>query len=416
MSQPLPLTGIKVIDYSHFLAGPFMSRCLAAMGADVIKVERPKEGDPGRAHSMLKEGQSGYYLQQNMGKQGLCVDLKDPRGLEMLHKLVATADVFVENYRPGALNRLGLGYKQLSAINPRLVYCSVSAYGHTGPDSSRPGFGLIAEARSGAMAQLGVPGQAPPLLRIPVADMYTGIHGVAAVCAALLGRAQSGKGQHIDMALYDCMISIHDYAVQQYYLSNETIVPVQTGSDLPESTVYGVFPARDGNLVIAAQVDDAWKRLAALIGGPELAADPRFHGQDNRNANRVAALEYVRNWTVVQASRDDCIAALDAAGVPCAPVNRIDEVLADPQTAARGMVVEQDHPVLGRVKLPNLPFRFSDCDTSPRSPAPLLGQHNRDVAASLGYSEAEVDAMVRDGVLYAEPAAAEHAGPKAASA
>jgi crotonobetainyl-CoA:carnitine CoA-transferase CaiB-like acyl-CoA transferase len=407
VSQPLPLTGIKVIDYSHFLAGPFMSRALAALGAEVIKVERPTEGDAGRAHAtILEKNTSGYFLQQNMGKQGLCIDLKDQRGLALLHKLVARADVFVENYRPGALDRLGLGYQQLAAINPRLVYCSVSAYGHTGPDSCRPGFGLIAEARGGAMAQLGVPGQPPPLLRIPVADMYAGIHGVAAVCAALLGRVGSGRGQHIDVALYDCMISIHDYAVQRYTMSGGKEIPVQTGSDQPESTVYGVFPTKDGNLVIAAQVEDAWKRLATLIGGEALAANPRFHGRDNRNANRLAALELVRAWTMAQPSRAACTAALDAAAVPCAPLNTIDEVLADPQTIARGMVVEQDHPVAGRVRLPNLPFRFSDCDTAPRSPAPLLGQHNRQIAASLGYAPDEIDALLRDGVLYAEPAVA----------
>lgn len=405
MAQDRPLTGVKVVDYSHFLAGPFMSRALAALGADVVKVERPKEGDAGRAHAMIKDGQSAYFLQQNMGKQGLCVNVKDPRGLELLRKLIAEADVFVENYRPGALDKLGLGYAQLAELNPRLIYCSVSAYGHTGPDSKRPGFGLIAEARSGVMAQVGKPGETPPLLRIPVADMYTGAHGIAAICAALFGRVASGKGQHIDLALYDCMISIHDYAIQQYTTSGETVLPMQTGSDQPESTVYGVFPAKDGYLVIAAQVEESWRRLAELIGGPELAADKRFHGQTNRNANRLAALDYVRNWTLAQPSRTACAAALDSAGVPCAPVNTIDEVIADPQTKARGMIVEQDHPVLGRVRLPNLPFRFSDCDTAPRSPAPLLGQHNREVAARLGYSPAEIDAMIEDGVLFAEPAA-----------
>ena len=330
-SQPLPLAGFRVIDYSHFLAGPYLSRCLAAMGAEVIKVERPTAGDAGRAHPYFRDGQSGYFLQQNMGKQGLCVNMKDARGAELLHKLVDTADVFVENYRPGVLARLGLGYRDLSKRNPRLVYCSVSAYGHTGPDSTRPGFGLIAEAKSGAMAQIGVPGEAPPLFRMPVADMYTGIHGVAAVCAALLGRAKSGEGQHIDLALYDCMVSIHDYAVQCYTLSDGKEIPVQTGHDQPDSTVYGVFTARDGYLVIAAQVDDAWLRLARLIGGESLAADARFHDSAGRNANREAALALVRDWTLAQSSRRACLDALDAAGVPSAPVQRIDEVLADPQ-------------------------------------------------------------------------------------
>lgn len=403
-SQPLPLTGVRVIDYSHFLAGPHMSRCLAAMGATVIKVERPMTGDAGRAHPIFVDGQSGYFLQQNMGKDGLCINIKDPRGLALLRKLIATADVFVENYRPGALDKLGLGYRELSELNPRIVYCSVSAYGHTGPDSAKPGFGLIAEAKSGAMAQLGVPGEPPPLLRMPLADMYTGLHGVAAVCAALVGRQTSGKGQHIDLALYDCMVSMHDFAVQCYTLSGGKQIPVQTGHDLPDSTVYGVFEARDGYFVIAAQVDDAWKRLAHLIGGDELASDRRFLDPASRNANRLAALKYVREWAMSQPSVASCVAALDKADVPCAPVQSIDQVLADPQTQARGMLIEQDHPVLGRVKLPNLPFRFSDCDTTPRKPAPLLGQHNREIARSLGYSDADIEVMVRDGVLYNENA------------
>ena len=406
MSQPRPLEGIRVVDYSHFLAGPFLSRCLAAMGADVIKVERPKAGDAGRAHAYFKDGQSGYYIQQNMGKRGLCVNLKDPRGLELVHKLTDTADVFVENYRPGTLEKLGLGYAALAKRNPGLVYCSVSAYGHTGPDSAQAGFGLIAEAKSGAMAMVGVPGEPPPLFRIALADMYTGIHGVAAVCAALFGRVKSGRGQHIDMALYDCMVSMHEYAVQCYTLSDGREIPVQTGHDLPNSTLYGVFAGRDGYFVIAAQVDDAWKRLAKLVGGDALANDARFHTPAGRNAHRVEILPIVRAWALAQPSVAACLAALDAVEVPSAKVQRIDEVLADPQIQARGMIVEQDHPVLGRIRMPNLPFRFSDCDTAPTSTAPLLGQHNRSIAADLGYAPADVDAMVRDGVLYAEDAVA----------
>jgi len=404
MSQNLPLTGIRVIDYSHFLAGPHMSRCLAAMGADVIKVERPRSGDAGRAHGYFKDCQSGYFLQQNMGKRGLCIDLKDKRGRAMMHELVKTADVFVENYRPGALTKLGLGYAELSALNPRLIYCSVSAYGHTGPDSAKAGFGLIAEAKSGAMAQLGNPGEAPPLLRIPIADMYTGVHGVAAICAALVGRSTSGKGQHIDLSLYDCMVSIHDYAVQRYTFSGGTDLPRQTGSGQPDSPIYGVFSGSDGYLVIAAQVDDAWQRLAQLIGGEVLAADARFATPAGRVANYVDATRIVDAWTKARTVKV-CLAALDAAGVPCSAVQTIDQVLADPQIQARNMIIEQQHPVLGKVTLPNLPFRFSDCDTTPKMPAPLLGQHNRIIAESLGYSEADIAAMTKDGVLYAEKAA-----------
>ena len=403
--QPLPLAGLRVVDYTHFLAGPYLSRCLAGLGAEVIKVERPTAGDAGRHHPYFKDGQSGYFLQQNMGKKGLCVNLKDPRGLDLVHKLARTADVFVENYRPGALNKLGLGYAELSKENPRLVYCSVSAYGHTGPDASRPGFGVIAEAKSGAMAMIGVPGEPPPLFRMPIADMYAGIHGVAAVCAALVGRAATGLGRHVDTALYDCMIGMHDFAVQCYTLSGGKELPVQTGHDLPQATVYGVFAARDGNLVIAAQVDDAWKRLAKVVGGDALANDVRFHDPEGRNAGREEILGKVKAWAKPKTVKE-CTAALDAAEVPCSPVQNIDAVLADPQVAARGMIVEQEHPVLGKVRLANIPFRFSDCDVTPRTVAPLLGQHNREIATKLGFSAADIEAMVKDGVLYAEEAVA----------
>lgn len=407
-TQPLPLAGLRVIDYTHFLAGPYLSRCLAGMGAEVIKVERPKEGDAGRHHPYFIDGQSGYFLQQNMGKQGLCVNLKDPRGHKLMLELARTADVFVENYRPGALEKLGLGYEALAKLNPRLIYCSVSAYGHTGPDASRPGFGVIAEAKSGAMAMIGVPGAPPPLFRMPVADMYAGIHGVAAVCAALVGRATTGTGCHIDMALYDCMVGMHDYALQCYTMSGGKEIPVQTGHDLPQSTVYGVFAARDGNMAIAAQVNDAWKRLARLVGGEALAADTRFHSPEGRNSNREEALGKVSAWTT-RHTVAECVAALDAADVPNAAVQNIDAVMADPQIQARGMIVEQQHPVLGKVKLANVPFKFSNCDVTPRTVAPLLGQHNREIAASLGFAASEIEAMVKDGVLYAEEAVATHA-------
>ncbi|MDQ7745759.1 CaiB/BaiF CoA transferase family protein [Hydrogenophaga pseudoflava] len=408
MTQALPLSGIRVIDYSHFLAGPYVGRCLAALGAEVIKVERPGSGDAGRQHAhIIDDQQSGYFLQLNMGKQGVSVNMKDPRGKAFMQKLCDSADVFIENYRPGALDKLGLGYAELSARNPKLVYCSISAYGHTGPDSHRAGFGLIAEAKSGIMQMVGTPGEAPPLLRISLGDMYTGIHAVAAINAALLGRVTSGKGQHIDMALYDTLVSMHEYAVQCYTLSGGTVLPQQTGHDMPTSTLYGVFRAQDGDLVLAAQVDDAWKRFAAQVeqhGGPAgFAADTRYHDAAGRNAAREAILAVVRPWVAARTVAE-VLALLDAVDVPCAKVQRIDEVLNDPQIRARGMVLEQQHPRYGTLRLPNLPFRFSDCDTGApmQRVAPDLGEHNAAVAATLGYSAADIATLQADGVLFSK--------------
>ncbi len=402
MKQARPLEGIRVVDYSHFLAGPYVGRCLAALGAEVIKVERPGSGDAGRQHAtVLDERTSGYFLQLNMGKRGVSVNMKDPRGKAFMERLCGSADVFVENYRPGALDKLGLGYETLAARNPGLVYCSISAYGHTGPDAHRAGFGLIAEAKSGIMQMVGTPGERPPLLRVSLGDMYTGIHAVAAINAALLGRIKSGRGQHIDMALYDTLVSMHEYAVQCYTLAD--VLPEQTGYDMPGSTLYDVFRATDGDLVIAAQVDDAWKRFAALIeanGGPHgFGADARFHHSVGRNANRLEILAVVEPWVAARTVAQ-ILELLDGIDVPCAKVQRIDEVIADPQIQARGMIVEQEHPRYGTLRLPNLPFRFSACDTTIREVAPDLGQHNAEVAQSLGFSAAEIDAMQTDGVLF----------------
>ncbi|MFM0378075.1 MULTISPECIES: CaiB/BaiF CoA transferase family protein [Paraburkholderia] len=405
--QARPLEGIRVVDYSHFLAGPYVGRCLAALGAEVIKVERPGSGDAGRQHAtVLDDQQSAYFLQLNMGKRGVSVNMKDPRGKAFMQRLCDSADVFIENYRPGALDKLGLGYAALSERNPGLVYCSISAYGHTGPDAHRAGFGLIAEAKSGIMQMIGNPGEPPPLMRISLGDMYTGIHAVAAVNAALLGRVKSGRGQHIDMALYDALFSMHEYAVQCYTMQG--VVPEQTGHDMPTSTLYGVFRAADGDLVIAAQVDDSWKRFATLVeqhGGPVgFGNDERFHSLNGRNANREAILAVVQPWVAARPVAD-VLALLDSVDVPSAKVQRIDEVVADPQIVARGMVIEQDHPRFGKLRLPNLPFRFSDCDTSIREVGPDLGQHNEEVAQSLGFSAAEIDAMQTDGVLFSKPGA-----------
>lgn len=398
-TQAKPLEGIRVVDYTHFLAGPYLSRCLAAMGAEVIKVERPEEGDAGRAYPHMINGQSGYFMQQNMGKKGLCVNMKDARGKELMNKLIDSADVFVENYRPGALTKLGMGYEELSKRNKGLVYCSISAYGHTGPDSHRAGFGLIAEAKSGIMAMVGSPGETPPLLRIALGDMYTGIHGVAAINAALLGRVKSGQGQHIDLALYDCLMSMHEYAVQCYTLSGEQEIPVQTGHDLPTSSLYGAFAAKDGNVVIAAQADEAWARFAQIVGGDAL--NEKYKTMAGRNTHRLDMLPLVRAWAS-QRSVAELLQTLDAADVPSAKIQNIDDVVHDPQIIARGMLVEQDHPVAGKIRLPNLPFNFSGFDATIRQAAPLLGQHNGEIARSLGFSAQQIDAMERDAVLFAK--------------
>ena len=402
MMNDAMLDGLTILDMSQGIAGPYCGLLLGQQGARVIKVE-PPTGDWSRQMGRAVDGQTAISIAYNAGKESVVLDTRTPQGRKTLIALAEKADIIIQNFRPGVAASMGVEYEVLAKRNPKLVYCSISAYGHTGPDAHRAGFGLIAEAKSGIMQMVGTPGEPPPLLRISLGDMYTGIHAVAAINAALLGRVKSGQGQHIDMALYDTLVSMHEYAVQCYTLSGGQEVPVQTGHDMPTSTLYGVFRAQDGDLVIAAQVDDAWKRFAALVeqrGGPAgFAADARFHTSAGRNAHRLDILAVVKPWVAAQRVAD-VLAMLDAIDVPGAKVQRIDEVLADPQIQARGMVLEQDHPVLGKIKLPNLPFHFSGCDTTITQVAPDLGQHNTEIAASVGFSAEQIAAMQQDGVLY----------------
>ncbi len=402
--QRRPLDGIRVLDFTRFLAGPYLTRALGVMGADVIKVERPPHGDEQRGHPHFIQGQSGYFLQQNHDKRGLCMDLKRPEAQAVARDLAAASDVVVENFRPGVMARMGLDYAALSALNPRLVYCSVSSFGQDGPYARRPGYGIIADALSGALHITGFPDRPPPIIRMPVADTLTGIHGVAAVCAALYAREKTGEGQHIDIALLDCMFSLHEYAIQEFLLSGGEVEATRIGSGLPGSVPYGVFAGRDGCLVLGAPSDQNWAQVCQAMGRPELATDARFASNAERSRHRDEVYRLVQEWVMGCPCIADALRRLEEAGAPCARVQTIREVVDDPQIAARGMIVEMEHPTAGKVRLPNLPFHFSRADVSPRRPAPLLGQHNREVLREvLGYSEERVAGLERAGVLCAAP-------------
>ena len=397
MQRSLPLEGIRVIDYTHYLAGPYAARCLADLGAEVIKVE-PIKGDPARGLPYDINGESGFFLQQNSGKKGIAVNVKHPAGLKLMQELIRTADVFLENYRPGALSRVGLGYEDLIELNDRIVYCSLSAYGQYGSKSSQAGFGLVAEAMSGAMSLIGNPGEPPPVFRIPIADILTGTHGVAAICASLFGRTQERKPVRLDLSLYDCMVALHDHALQAYLLSSGECNPYPAGRTVPGLTIYGTFAASDGCLVIAAQTDELWAKLAQLIGGEELASDSRFAQHSARNANSEEAIAIVDKWISSHTSVADCLAALKAADIPCSPVQTIAQVASDNHLMDRGMFERQNHPKLGDVTLPSTPFAPSFYKSEMR-PAPTLGQNSEEIALSLGFSYNQVESMRKEGAI-----------------
>lgn len=399
------LEGIRVLDFTRYVAGPYLTRCLAVLGAEVIKVERPKGGDEGREHPHQVNGQSGMFLQLNTDKKGLCLDLKHPKGLAIAKELAGRCDVLVENFRPGVMDQLGLGYPALREVNPRIILCSLSCFGQSGPYARRAGFGIIADALSGAMDITGFPDRPPPIMRMPVADTLTGVHGVGAICAALFARERHGRGQWIDLALLDCMVALHENALQAYLLSDGEVRATRCGQHLASSVIYGVFEMQDGSLVIAAHADVGWARLTRAMGRPELASDARYTTMLGRIQHREALVALVSEWVKGFGTVREVLDCLETHEVPCAPIHAVKDVVGDPQVIARGMLVELDHPITGRVRLPNLPFRFSDAEADPRAPAPLLGQHNREILATLlGYPEDSIVSLEQEGVIYHEPA------------
>ncbi len=346
---------------------------------------------------------SGYFLQLNMGKQGLSVNTKDPRGKALMHKLVDSADVFIENYRPGALDKIGPGLCRAEPAQPRpgVLLLHLGLRPHR-PDAHRAGFGLIAEAKSGIMQMVGTPGEAPPLLRISLGDMYTGIHAVAAINAALLGRVKSGRGQHIDMALYDTLVSMHENAVQCYTLSGGKVLPSRPGTTCPPPRSTAVFRAADGDLVIAAQVDDAWKRFAAMVeahGGPAgFGGGCRFHTSTGRNTHRLEILSVVQPWVAARQVAA-VLALLDGIDVPCAKVQRIDEVLPTRRSRRAAWWWSRTIPCSARSNCPTCPSGSRMRHHHPPGRAgPGPAQRGDRRGAGLQHRRDRADAA--DGVLY----------------
>ncbi|RMF92806.1 MAG: CoA transferase, partial [Nitrospinota bacterium] len=381
-SFPQLLSRVRVLDFTRVLAGPYLTRCLAALGAEVIKVERPVSGDDARGFAYHTQGESGYFLQQNHDKKSIALDLKHPKGAAIARELCARADVVVENFRPGVMTRLGLDYATLSARHPRLIMCSISTFGQTGPYAQKGGQGMLADALSGAMDITGFPDRPPPVFRLPVADILTGVHGLGAICAALYAREQTGRGAYIDLSLLDCMFALQEFAVQSYFLSQGTVKATREGYTFPETVPYGLFSARDGAVVLAAGLDANWARLAQAMGRPELAQDPRFATSPQRIHHRREVESLVQEW-IGQQTVKEVTATLDAHGVPCAPVKTVEEAIHDPQIQARHMLVTMTHPLLRAVTFPNLPFKIDGAVPTPSALAPRIGQHNAEVLSHL---------------------------------
>jgi crotonobetainyl-CoA:carnitine CoA-transferase CaiB-like acyl-CoA transferase len=377
-----PLQGVRVIELAHVMAGPVAGLMLADMGADVIKVEKPGGDDVRGSVPPTVAGEPAAFMMMNRNKRGVVLDLKRPAHLDALRTMLRTADVVIENFRKGTMEKLGLGHETLRADNPRLIYAAISGFGRTGPYAERPGFDLIAQGMSGLMSITGEgPGRPPCKVGPPVSDITAGILLAMGICAALHRRAETGEGQMVETSLFEAAIT-HTYW-QSAIAFATGVDPEPMGSAHPLNAPYQAFRTADGWINIGAATQRNWERLLGILGEPELAEDPRFRTNTDRMANRPA-LEEALNAVFERRPTEVWMELLEQGGFPAGPVLTISEMHADPQTRARDMVVATDHPVAGRVETIGLPVKFGATPGGVREPAPVLGQHTAEVLAEYG--------------------------------
>lgn len=396
-SWPGPLGGLKVLDLTRVLAGPFLTQMLADLGAEVHKIEAPGHGDETRTFAPHIGGESHYFLGLNRQKKSLVIDLKTPQGRQLVADLAAQADVLVENFRPGVMDKLGLGYEALSLLNPRLVYCAISGFGMSGPLRDKPSFDIVTQALSGALSLNGEPGRDPIKLGLPLGDMVGGIWGSVGVLAALHERATTGRGRLVDISLHDGMLGMLGYLAQIYFVTGKDPKPV--GSAHPNIAPYGAFPARDGLLIIACLIQGFWARLCESLGRPDLVDDPRYATAAARLANRDSLNAEIAAITATRTVAD-WVDRLTASDVPHAPILGVGAALDLPHSKARDMVVSAPHPRAGEVRMVGRPIKFPGMTQAPLAAAPVLGQHTADVLAThLGLSPEQIDKLRQEGVI-----------------
>jgi crotonobetainyl-CoA:carnitine CoA-transferase CaiB-like acyl-CoA transferase len=387
-----PLEGLKVIDLSHIMAGPACSMLLADMGADVIKVEKMPGGDDARRMvPPTVADESAAFLILNRNKRGIALNLKTEEGRAVLTRLLKNADVLIENYRRGTMEKMGFGYDALQALNPKLIYCSISGFGRTGPYADRGGFDLVAQGMTGLMSITGErPGGPPMKAGAPVTDITAGILACVGVLAALHARESTGQGQVVDTSLFEAGI-VHTYWHSAICFATGR-APGPMGSAHPLNAPYQAFPASDGWLTVGAANQENWMRLLDALEAPELRDDPRFTNNADRMRN-LSALTETLSPLFQRRSVAEWLQRLEQCGVPAGPVLDIAQMHADPQALAREMIVETTHPSAGLVKAIGLPIKFSETPGSVRRAAPLLGQHTREVLREHGYSDAQIDQL-----------------------
>ena len=385
------LEGLRVLDLTRVLAGPYATMILADMGADVIKIETPKIGDDSRQFGPYVGKESAYFMSLNRNKRSITLNLKEEKAKEIFREMVKAADIIVENYRPGTMEKLGLGYEELKAINPKIIYAASSGFGHSGPYSKRAAYDAVVQAMGGIMSITGEKGGKPTRVGPSIGDITAGLFTAIGILAALNYRNETGIGQKVDVAMLDCQVAILENAISRYLVTGE--VPKPAGNRHTSITPFEPFETADGEVMIAAGNDALWVKLCEVLGRENLIDDERFKTNPLRTKNVDQLIPLINEITRTK-STEEWQKILDKAVVPNGPINTVDKVIMDPQVQAREMIVEVEHPVAGKLKMPGTPIKMSETQGNVRTPAPLLGQHTDEILKELlGYSEEKIQEL-----------------------
>ncbi len=383
-----PLAGIKVVDLSRFIAGPYCTMKLGDMGAEVIKIETPERGDDSRALGPpFLNGESAYYMSFNRNKKSVTLNMREEKGKEILRKLISEADVFIENFRIGVTEKMGLTYDDVKKIKEDIIYCSVTGYGHNSPYREKPSFDVMIQGEAGLMSITGFPDGPPQRVGVAIADLLGGFHAVEGILLALLVRNQTGKGQFVDVSLMDSIISILTYQAGNFLATGE--VPQRVGNRHPMITPYESFETKDGYVIFAVGNQRLWENFIKVLGRGDLNEDPRFADMKSRNQNPAELKEILEEITRAK-NTDEWVEIMEKEGVPCGRIRTLDQVLTDPHVDVREMVLEKEHPTAGMIKLTGVPTKLSLTPGEVSAVPPTLGQHTDEVLSKLGYSKDDI--------------------------
>ncbi len=392
-----PLEGIRVLDFTHVLAGPYATMILGDLGAEVVKIERPKIGDDSRGFGPYKNGESAYFANINRDKYGIVLDLKSSKAKDIVRELVKKSDVVIENFKPGTMEKLGFSYEEFSKINPRIIYVSISGFGKTGLYKDRPGYDMIVQAFGGIMSITGPEGGPPVRVGTSVGDITAALFASIGILSALIAREKTGRGQFIDVAMLDCQLAILENAIMRYYIAGE--IPGPLGTRHPSIVPFQAFMAKDDWIVIAVGNDNLWAKFCKAVGREELIDDPRFKTNPKRLEN-YKTLKPIIDEIISEKTVNEWLEIFTKAGVPSTRINTIDKTVNDPHVKARGILQNVKHPVIGDMLIPKLPIMFSDTPSDIDRPAPLLGEHSEKILRELlGFNDKEIETLKEEGVL-----------------